>query len=89
MRREKLIFLSLLTVLFLSLCGCDTKIVTSPPEDRNVGESMFVEVEDAALWIIVYHKDTKVMYAVSKLSSGAGHFTVLVNPDGSPMIWEE
>lgn len=89
MRREKLIFLSLLTVLFLSLCGCDTQTVTSPPEDRNVGESMFVEVEDAALWIIVYHKDTKVMYAVSKLSSGAGHFTVLVNPDGSPMIWEE
>ena len=88
MRREKLIFLSLLTVLFLSLCGCDTKTVTSP-EDRNVGESMFVEVEDAALWIIVYHKDTKVMYAVSKLSSGAGHFTVLVNPDGSPMTWEE
>ena len=89
MRREKLIFLSLLTVLFLSLCGCDTITVTSPHEDRNVGESMFVEVEDAALWIIVYHKDTKVMYAVSKLSSGAGHFTVLVNPDGSPMIWEE
>ena len=88
MRREKLIFLSLLTVLFLSLCGCDTKTVT-PSEDRNIGESMFVEVEDAALWIIVYHKDTKVMYAVSKLSSGAGHFTVLVNPDGSPMIWEE
>ena len=88
MRREKLIFLSLLTVLFLSLCGCDTKTVT-PPEDRNIGESMFVEVEDAALWIIVYHKDTKVMYTVSKLSSGAGHFTVLVNPDGSLMIWEE
>ena len=88
MRREKLIFLSLLTVLFLSLCGCDIK--TGPShEDRNVGESMFVEVENAALWIIVYHKDTKVMYAVSKLSSGAGHFTVLVNPDGSPMIWEE
>lgn len=88
MRREKLIFLSLLTVLFLSLCGCDIKNGPSH-EDRNVGESMFVEVEDAALWIIVYHKDTKVMYAVSKLSSGAGHFTVLVNPDGSPMIWEE
>ena len=38
---------------------------------------------------IVYHKDTKVMYAVSNGASNRGTFTLLVNPDGTPMLYEE
>lgn len=92
MRKRKLIFLSLLTMIFLSMTGCDgnlsDKTVTAI-ETYDTGESMFVGVEVTRPWLIVYHKETKVMYAVSRVSSGAGHFTLLVNPDGSPMIWEE
>lgn len=92
MRKQKLIFLSLLAMIFLSMTDCDgnfsDKTVTVI-ETYDTGESMFVGVEVTRFWIIVYHKETKVMYAVSRMSSGAGCFTLLVNPDGSPMIWEE
>ena len=54
---------------------------------------MFVEVESYEHWKVVYHKKTKVMYSVSNSGvgkkGGDGVFTLLVNPDGSPMLYEE
>lgn len=50
---------------------------------------MFVIVEKAGYWLVVYNKDTKVMYAVSKASYNSGNFTLLVNPDGTPMTWKD
>ena len=50
---------------------------------------MFVLIEVAASWKIVYHKDTKVMYAVSNGNDNYGTFTLLVNADGTPMVWGE
>lgn len=52
--------------------------------------SMFIIVEGSGMdsYRVVYHRDTKVMYAVSCGTYNTGNFTVLVNPDGSPMIWE-
>ena len=49
---------------------------------------MFVEREEANRWIIVYHKETKVMYAVSYGSYNIGTFTLLVNADGTPMLYK-
>lgn len=73
------------------LCGCSKKSV--PIDDKSYDEeSMFVICESSSPdrpWNIVYHKDTKVMYAVSKGGYNSGNFTLLVNPDGSPMLWEE
>lgn len=37
----------------------------------------------------VYHKDTKVMYAIFYGYHNQGGFTMLVNPDGSPMLYKE
>lgn len=51
--------------------------------------SMFVRVEEGFSWDVYYHRDTKVMYAVSDGVKNSGTFTVLVNPDGTPMLWEE
>jgi hypothetical protein len=50
---------------------------------------MFVTIESGWDYRVVYHKDTKVMYAVSDGSSNIGTFTLLVNPDGSPMLYKE
>lgn len=47
--------------------------------------SMFVIVESTAQWKVLYHKKTKVMYAVSSGSYNNGSFTLLVNADGTPM----
>lgn len=57
-----------------------TAIEDAPP-------SMFVLVEHTAAWSVVYHRDTKVMYAVSDGSYNLGSFTLLVNADGTPMIY--
>lgn len=44
--------------------------------------------DDYNAYDVVYHKDTKVMYAVSHSCYNIGTFTVLVNPDGTPMLYE-
>ena len=67
-----------------SLCSCTNTTVTSVSNDNT---SMFVFLEETPQWDVVYHKDTKVMYAVSCYGSGSGVFTVLLNSDGTPMIY--
>lgn len=52
-------------------------------------ESMFEIVEENYTYCVLYNKDTKVMYAVSDGYKNEGVFTLLVNPDGTPMLWEE
>ena len=52
-------------------------------------ENMFVRVEYNGDYKVVYHKDTKVMYAVSCGQYNKGTFTLLVNSDGSPMLYEK
>lgn len=41
------------------------------------------------LAFIFHHRETKVMYAVSGGTYNRGNFTLLVNSDGSPMLWED
>ena len=79
----KKIIALMIVVLAVALTGC------SKIEDKTSDESGFVIVECTNAWYIVYHKETKVMYAVSRGSYNCGTFTLLVNEDGTPMIWEE
>lgn len=74
--KAKAIILAVIACMMLSSCSS---------EDNT---SMFVEVEVAASWKVVYHKETKVMYAVSNSGYNRGTFTLLVNADGTPMIYE-
>lgn len=89
MRKQKLIFLSLLTMIFLSMTGCDgnfsDKTVTVI-ETYDTGESMFVGVEVTRFWIIVYHKETKVMYAVSRTFHVVGE-SGWITDDLGGIIW--
>lgn len=77
----------LVMILFmLLLTGCGGPMCNS--KDSN----MFVYIQKAdgyTYYDVVYHKDTKVMYVVSHSSYNIGTFTVLVNPDGTPMLYEE
>lgn len=74
-------------VIFVSsLCSCKNTTVTSVSNDHT---SMFVFLEETPQWDVVYHKDTKVMYAVSCYGTGSGVFTVLLNPDGTPMTYKD
>jgi hypothetical protein len=79
-----------ITIFLIALCvftGCGT----NPTESKVVEDepSMFILVESSSLWYVVYHRETKVMYAVSNGYYNMGNFTVLVNADGTPMLYEE
>lgn len=78
--KTKAIILAVIACMMLSSCNRVAK-----SEDDT---SMFVEVETTSLWKVVYHKDTKVMYVVSYGSYNYGTFTLLVDADGKPMIYE-
>lgn len=80
--KAKTIILTVIACMMLSSCS---KVETAKSEDDT---SMFVTVEIAAAWKVVYCKDTKVMYAVSDSSYNHGTFTLLVDADGKPMIYE-
>lgn len=51
-------------------------------------DSMFVIVETTELWIVVYHRKTKVMYTATHIGKVFSNFTILVNADGTPMLWD-
>ena len=80
------IFLAVM-ILCVTLVGCAPNTTESTVVEN--APSMFVVVEQTGTWRIVYHKDTKVMYAVSFGSYNCGTFTPLVNQLGMPMLWME
>lgn len=83
----KRIILICIACMFL-LCGCfeTTEIEQANEKQENI--SMFEEIEEAMTWKVVYHKETKVMYSVSNGSRNRGTFTMLVNADGTPMLYK-
>ena len=81
---KKHVFIALLCgMLFAS--GCQ-KIERVEPERDT---SMFVLIEETPSWKVVYHRETKVMYAVSFGGNNSGNFTLLVDRFGKPMIYNE
>lgn len=83
MRKMLVVFLLLILLVFAS---CATTVEKTENQQET---SMFVQIEQTNIWRIVYHKETKVLYAVSNGGYNCGNFTVLVNPDGTPMIYKE
>lgn len=69
------------------LVGC--KKMEHVEENNRSNTSMFVTIENTATFGVVYNKYTKVMYAVSNGGYNSGNFTLLVNADGTPMLYEE
>ena len=82
--KKRVIVVMLAVMLLISGCGKDVA-----ESDSGDDSSMFVSVERAGTWRVVYHKDTKVMYAVSHGGYNSGTFTLLVDRDGKPLLWED
>ena len=83
---EKIFYNFMVLALCLSLCACGGPSVQVESNVSNA--SMFVEVENNTFWRVVYHRETKVMYVISQGTRNYGNFTVLLNPDGTPQVWE-
>lgn len=81
-------FLIIMSIVVM-FAGCaSTRAEAKEVDDVDDGNTFILVDADYYCWI-VYHKDTKVMYAVSRSGYNAGTYTVLVNADGTPMIWKE
>lgn len=83
----KKLFLILITAILFLSCDSDVKTAERQYSSTTTASSRFIIVEDAISWIVAYDKETLVMYAISDLGEGKGVFTVLVNADGSPLLW--
>ena len=86
MKKTWIIVITILIVgiLMFSIAAC-----TSVETESKPNTSMFIQVERTYEWRVVYHRDTKVMYAVSDSDCNHGTFTLLVDADGTPMLWED
>ena len=80
-------FLIIVSII-LMFAGCaSTRAEATEVEETGDGNTFVLVDADYYCWV-VYHKDTKVMYAVSRSPNNIGTYTLLVNADGTPMIWE-
>ena len=61
----------------------------SEQEKSEQEKSEFITIERGWNYKVVYHRDSKVMYVISYGTSNQGTFTLLVNADGTPMVYEE
>ncbi len=82
---RKIILILILIFILSMFTACNIATIVS---EQNY-ESMFVIVEETPSWIIVYHKDTRVMYAISDSYYIRGIFTLLVDAEGNPLLWNE
>ena len=80
---KKFVILLFAAILFTS---CDLSTVEKQPHLNEA--SMFVLIEEASMWKVVYHKETKVMYTVSYGAYNQGTFTLLVDKDGKPLLYK-
>lgn len=78
-------FLPIVLVLCLFLAGCGKKMMSV----ENASESMFVKVEQGDMYRVVYHRGTKVMYVISDGTYNHGVFTVMLDANGKPLLYQE
>lgn len=84
-KRMKRVILMVMLISGL-VAGC-AEVESAQSEPVEV--SRFMEVENSWNWRVVVDRETGVMYAVSNGSYNMGTFTLLVDADGKPLIWED
>lgn len=83
---KRVIAILLAGTMLLGLFGCGQPVEDISNDDEA---SRFVLVENGTYWNVYYDKYTLVMYACSTGSYNFGNFEPLLNPDGTPLLYEE
>ena len=82
---KKFIALILIAISLMALTACATK------REREVAKgekSRMVYLEETGAYCIVYDRETRVMYAVSNSGYNYGNFTLLVDSNGNPLLYQ-
>lgn len=69
------------------IVGCTEAETATQAKPERISRFDLVEYAGGC-WEVVADRETGVMYAVSKGSYNQGTFTLLVDADGKPLIWE-
>ena len=72
-----------LVVVVLFFVGCD-----DTNNSVKASDDVFVMVSANCDYDVVYDRETKIMYTISKGSYNMGNFTVLLNVDGTPKLYK-
>ncbi len=83
----KKIVVSLIIVISIVLIGWLLKDITMPTS-LAVNESRFITIAEGPHFRVVYDTQTKVEYVISRGSYNQGTFTLLVDKDGKPLLYE-
>lgn len=84
---KKIIFLALMIILLLTLCGCDTMSKMDDKLDENKVEgTRFKIIESYGCGSIVVDNETNVEYWMSEGGYNRGTLTMLIDESGSPKV---
>ena len=78
-------------MLVFMVSGCsvnDGRDQTANINNSDVFKLVDKDFDGSEKFVIVYHKETKVMYVIVEYYKSIG-ITPLLNPDGMPMLYEE
>lgn len=82
---KKFIVMLMLAVM---LVGCGNSSESDARDGEKSNQKRFVPVEIDWSYEIVVDRETRVMYAISNGTYNHGTFTVMVDENGKPLIWE-
>lgn len=84
---KKIIFLALMIILLLTLCGCDAMSKIDDKSDENrVERTRFIKIENYGYGSIVVDSETNVEYWMSEGAYNSGTLTMLVDESGNPKV---
>lgn len=79
---------ALCLLLFVICIAITTALGVGVVNSKAGGDWDFTWVDSGSYYNVVYHNKTKVMYVVSDVRYNIGTFTVLIDAEGKPLIWE-
>lgn len=92
---KKILCLLFVLITPLLFCGCEHIPKSENYYTENIDRFVFIkqygEVNGGETIKILVDKETKVMYMYyhdGNLNSGTAGLTVMLNADGTPMLWE-
>lgn len=75
----------LLIIIFLIVC----LFILTGCVETNAREERFIEIENYAYYTIFYDKETNVEYIMRNTGHGGSAYTVLVDQDGKPLLYND
>lgn len=84
---KKIVFLALIIILLLTLCGCDRMSKIDDKSYKNkVEKTRFIKIESYDSGSIVVDSETNVEYWISEGAYNYGTLTLLVDESGTPKV---